>query len=483
MKIILILIFLFILLISSITTIKDNKDWHNKTYLSFNFQRNISLTNSMTPEEFVKTIFYNQIYIKMNVGSEKQEIPFNLYLQKYPLVLQTSHAKQGEVKGIYDQKKSTSYTPLGEESDFDWIELAKGILSKDIFYFNGTSSNIEFYLSIESNGGHISEGGQIGFKITNEYYEDINSSFVKYLKKLDLISSYDISILYDSSNIEDDNGKLYIGALPDEINEKRYNRDDYIKSASLDTDLWEMEFQKMYLGNESFDVSKNAYFYPEFGFISGSINFFNKLNNSGKWYEYFSSNKKCHSFKFSLDDFESDQIQKFTYDYTAYYCDKDVDVSDIINENITFKSAKIESEFILDIKELWLERNEFKYFLILKCWDYSTNYWVLGKPFFKKYHMVFNIDDKTLGFYKNVNFNYKDDNLDNNNGKKDNSIIYISIISGLVVISGVLVYFLIKLIRYLPRKKKANELLDDNFEYKEGETQDNLIVPEGDKDN
>ena len=232
-----------------------------------------------------------------------------------------------------------------------------------------------------------------------------------------------------------------------------------------------------------FIVSKNAYFYPEFGFISGSINFFKKLNNSGKWYEYFSSNKKCHSFKFSLDDFESDLIQKFTYDYTAYYCDKDVDVSDIINENITFKSAKIESEFILDIKELWLERNEFKYFLILKCWDYSTNYWVLGKPFFKKYHMVFNIDDKTLGFYKNVNFNYKDDNLNNYNGKKDNSILYISIISGLVVISGVLASFLIKLIKYLPRKKKANELLDDNFEYKEGENQDNLIVPEGDKDN
>lgn len=152
MKKILILIFGLNLLISSITAIKDNKEWHNKSYLSFNFQRNISLTDSMTPEEFVKTIFYNQIYIKMNVGSEKQEIPFNLYLQKYPLVLQTSHAKQGEVKGIYDQKKSTSYTPLGEESDFEWIELAKGILSRDIFYFNGTSSNIEFYLSIESNG-------------------------------------------------------------------------------------------------------------------------------------------------------------------------------------------------------------------------------------------------------------------------------------------------------------------------------------------
>ena len=57
---------------------------------------------------------------------------------------------------------------------------------------------------------------------------------------------------------------------------------------------------------------------------------------------------------------------------------------------------------------------------------------------------------------------------------------YICIISVLVVLVGVLLFVLIRIYVYKPRKKRANELLDDNYEYreqnKEGEGE-NKIVP------
>ena len=52
-------------------SIEDDKD---KKYLIFPFKRNLTSSKSMTPEQFFITEFYNQIYINMYVGSNKQII-------------------------------------------------------------------------------------------------------------------------------------------------------------------------------------------------------------------------------------------------------------------------------------------------------------------------------------------------------------------------------------------------------------------------
>ena len=85
-------------LIISTNSIED-KD--AKKYLIFPFERNLTLDKSMTPEQFFETEIYNQIYINISVGSNKQNIPFYLYLQQYPIVIQSSNAQNEEVKGIY----------------------------------------------------------------------------------------------------------------------------------------------------------------------------------------------------------------------------------------------------------------------------------------------------------------------------------------------------------------------------------------------
>ena len=41
-------------------------------YLEFDFQRNITINESMEPEIIFKNFFYNQIYINIEVGSIKK---------------------------------------------------------------------------------------------------------------------------------------------------------------------------------------------------------------------------------------------------------------------------------------------------------------------------------------------------------------------------------------------------------------------------
>ena len=478
--------FQFFLIICSLSSFENNEDkGESKKYLIFPFKRNLSLSESATYKEFFKTMFYNQIYINMTVGSQKQNIPFYLYLLKYPLVLQPSNIiTKGEVKGIYNHKNSQSYKELEGEKEFRYGDLQKGILSEDIFYFNSTSSNINFYLSIENYAAsHITEGGILGFKYRDQYdgsKESEDSNFIMKLKKLDIISSYDFSILYDSTDINEDSGKVYIGSLPHEINNKTYDELDFKTAYSSFNGQWEHYFQKISLGNKTIHMNKEAYFVPEFGFIIGSYHLFDELNRTVNWYEIFNSTK-CHSYEFQIDDFGSnDYIPLFLYFHTGYYCEKDVNVNDFFNQNttnITFTANNFEYEFILNNKELWVEHNGYKYFLILKAHS-ADNFWIFGKPFFKKFHMNFNLDSRKMGVYTKVNLDYKEPPQEEN--KKDNTVLYICIISVLVVLVGVLLFVLIRIYVYKPRKKRANELLDDNYEYreqnKEGEGE-NKIVP------
>ena len=173
---------LFLYLICILSIIADLNSTNQKSvnlglsesinYLEFNFKRNLTLKNSFTPEEFFKTYFYNQLYFNITVGSNKLEIPFYFYLQQYPLVLESSNVPASEVKGIYDEKKSNSYIPLGEKQYFMHGDLTEDILSKDYFYFNNNEFYFHFYLSKNNSGGtDITEGGKIGLRLYPLYKE------------------------------------------------------------------------------------------------------------------------------------------------------------------------------------------------------------------------------------------------------------------------------------------------------------------------
>ena len=353
-----VLYFLILLVfITSFHRINLNKLNENEIqkHLEYTFNRNLTIKESFKPEDFFTTYFYNQLYINLKVGSNQLDIPFYFYLNQYPFVLQSSNVKKSEVKGIYDESKSTSYKPLNNIESFDKGDLMEGILSKDYFYFNNDKSYINFYLSKENYGyTHITVGGKIGLKQKPDYGESVKSSFINNLKENNLISSYIFTFKYDSSKIDDDSGKIYIGNYPHIFNPTQYKENYYINSkveVGYEHPEWMYFLDTIKIDNEIIDRSKIVLFYSELGFIIGTENFFEYLNKSKIWNEYLYVNKKCHMQKFRINDFEgNDYLVRFLFGYTGYYCDKDVDVDKLNLGDILFIKNNLNYTLILVLK-------------------------------------------------------------------------------------------------------------------------------------
>ena len=330
---------IFILLISLFSLIKSRKDFcfkeeNSKKYLEFSFDRNLTLSKSMSPEDTFKSIFYNQIYFKIKIGSEKIEIPFYLYLQQYSLIIQSSEVSEDQVKGLYDETNSNTFISSNKIETFMMMDMSEGILSQDNFYFNDNDKSLlDFYLCKKNNDDtHITEGGKIGFKFQPEAAQSEEAFFITNLKYKEIISELVFSFEYNSENLDDDKGKLFVGTYPHIINDNKYKEKYLIffNAANIYTKVeWAFYFNEIKLGDEIIETNCNSFLYVEMGYIIGTKNYFNYILNLDIWKKYFNNNK-CHETKFIINDFEKNDIDsKLPDEYTIYYCDKDVNVSKI----------------------------------------------------------------------------------------------------------------------------------------------------------
>ena len=454
------------LLILIITEKSDNvESGNNDKYLEFSFERNYTLPKLISAEELFKSLFYNQIYIKIRAGSQKIEIPFYLYLQQYSFIIQSSEVSNDQVKGLYNELKSSTYISSNKIDTFMVMDMSEGILSQDIFYLKNESL-LDFYLCKKNNDDtHITEGGKIGFKLEPENAQSEEAFFITNLKHKNLISNLIFSILYDSGiNNDNDIGKLYIGTYPHIINNNKF-KEKYLAmdyAAQIYTKIeWALNFQDIKLGNKLIETNCKAFLYLEIGYIIGTKNFFYYFLALNEWTKFYSANK-CHKTKFKIDDYEKHLVDsKLTDEYTIYYCNKNVDIKKINIGELSFIDKSLSFEFNFSFAELWEEKNDYKYFKIIQH-EYYNEYWYFGKPFFKKFQIVFDYDNKKVGLYTQI---FEDGQNDDDKNKKNNIIIYILIIIGLVIIIAGLIIVLIKNYKKFTKRKRANELLDDNYDY------------------
>ena len=151
--------------------------------------------------------------------------------------------------------------------------------------------------------------------------------------------------------------------------------------------------------------------------------------------------------------------------YKIFWCEKNFDTKNF--PTLYIQNTDFNYTFELTYKELFEIRGDKKYFLIV--FDNQSYFpWKFGKLFLKKYFFNFEADSKLIGFYNNLipeEPNKKEDDKNYNIWKW---ILWVFI----VIIVGVLGFYIGHSIKKSYRKKRANELDDDDFEYKQKSNND-----------
>jgi len=132
-------------------------------------------------------------------------------------------------------------------------------------------------------------------------------------------------------------------------------------------------------------------------------------------------------------------------------------------KNLYFYNKELDYNFEFTYKDLFfyneLDKN---YYFLIKFETSHSNRWLIGEFFFKKYQLVFNQEKRKIGIYTGDLDNSKTLNQSWLSSNKWYIILIIFLVILLIVIS-ILAYLYIKSIS--KRKKKANELDDDDYEY------------------
>jgi len=82
--------------------------------------------------------------------------------------------------------------------------------------------------------------------------------------------------------------------------------------------------------------------------------------------------------------------------FFGYVCSKNIDMSNL--SNIYFEHKELNYTFEIKNDEMWLTKNNIKYFLIF--FSYNNQYsWTFGEIFLKKYNMVFDMSNNLIGVY------------------------------------------------------------------------------------
>ena len=319
--------------------------------------------------------------------------------------------------------------------------------------------------------------GTIGINIPNNIFTEYKDNyFLKELNNKD-IGNYSFTFDFNHSNKNND-GLLIFGA-EDNNYLKLYSINsselDYHYSYSVSGSglLWQIYtrvlFEYKNITNntiETFSIKDQI-----FTVINIDANYVflpKKLYNviKEKIFDTYINQNICYEVK-TID---------MDYAYKYIYCDKESFKDKTNFVSISMPSFSYNTTFTLNNDDLFMETDD-KY-IFLGFYDYyNYDLFIVGKLFLKKYQFIFNTDKKQIAFLTKKIIDDNDKISDNNN----NIAKYILIVIGIIIFIGGIslgVYLGKKV--YLNRKKRANELTDDDFEYsankENNENNDNKLI-------
>ena len=493
-------------------------------YLKFPFNTKVKsiskekLNYIYNEENFIDDFLYNNISINISLGVPKQFI--NIPLNQYEICF-TFDRNNEIVKHNSKYDNNSFYTPIipynknislsaKKTNNFDINELNNSFDLVESFYLyeysektdiRNSTSYLKFLYDNNINGEDI-VFGKIGLDMNIYKDKDVSCPrFIYSLKSSKIIDKYLWYFDFYSSSY----GVFYIGPEP-HLNNKTlniYNDYQYVKLNIIPLKdgyvQWNLLFDKASINNTTNKNSiklndKMANIDFNLGLIIGTSeyqqyieqNFFNLLINKNickkVLVEYIYNVQKNNYYTYNCNP-------SFNHYFSVSYYDS--------FPELEFFHSNLEKGLKLYRYDLFERVNGQYYFLIIFEAERKNYIWKLGQPFLKRHQFVFDFDSKALGYYdrsirltpyknnEGINdFNEINDvnnvnNVNNINNTKNRNEIKneknLNDSENIKIIKDILTIFVIIIIIigafYLgtkikeSRKKRANELKDDDFEY------------------
>ena len=311
-----------------------------------------------------------------------------------------------------------------------------GFYMQDIFTFKNTNNseiainNFSFILSNNLIGKGYST-------IVLNYYnpsDDYNINFLKQLKEKKVISNYTWNLKY----LDNNNGIITFGSFPHMYNNLFLKENLRVTSTSFNENNldWNIFFDKIIFNNNKEQIIFKGSTICELNLERDLIKA--PFEYKFIFIKYIFNQSKCEEVNVSTNIF--------------YICDKKTKIYKL--PSIQFKSRDLNFTFEMTYKDLFKEINGKLFFLIYfnKLDKNQFKFWILGKPFIKKYQFIFEQEKRLVGFYQII----------------ENPISYfklqvtlICILSSIIIILWILVF---RFFKYKIRKKRINEI-DDIYDY------------------
>lgn len=422
---------------------------------------------------FVNDYWSQPAYTTIKIGSAPQEV-------KVILTYNDCGFKIGKSSNCLNSDKYMSHYNRNLSSDFNYTNL----YNKSIYEFknNGHSAedsiyaytdlemknlkkinNIGFYLGTDTNDLLC---GIIGFK--NDKFRlvcDETNNIFQSFKLREIINSNDWFIKYTSK----DEGLLIFGPEMDKI----YPNYDINKFFITNSEVqpgdhsWTVVIDRIYSGDNNETINKKAVkaeINNDFGLLEGNKEYY--YNITLTYFKDYIKKRIC----------TLDYIDVKYYHYFALGCDKDKFGIEDMKKFPELKLVLVcfQSEFTFTYQDLFTE-TEHKYFFNVIFNEFINERFVLGKVFLRKYPMLINFDSQTVGYY-NEAFETEpiNDNANRTYLTKSFILLLAFIIIVLIIIAAVTFYFIGKNLNKL-KKRKANELIDDDYDYSPNKDQNESI--------
>ena len=443
----------YIILLLILELLKAKPDQRSILYFPFHLKQ-LKYNPNYNSTNFLNDYYKREINIHLKIGNPIQNV--NALIDDKS---ESITAKE-DLSGNY--MNNNNYFP--DKSSSMIYQKSRAIFEE----INFEEKNESLILKIETdnykrnnNKSYILTFGLLIHFLISEF----SPNFILKLKKKNIINKLIWTINYNNS----DEGDFIVGGNLTEYNDVKYPISNYYTIYMTLTNF--IVFDSVYIENKSkyYLNSTNTVININSGFIIGPKEYKNLIDKI-----YFNDLINKNICELDADSYLFNNNPNKHFHYYIYNC-QDKHFKNYYNKfpKLLFSSKALNYNFEFTQHDLFIHINDKFYFLVtfLKDTLKKDEIWYLGEPFYKKYTFTMNLEAKTIGFYidKNREFEKNHNNVNNNNfGKNTSTFIKIIIlIVELAILISLIITAIILALRIKERKKRLNEIKDENYEYLE----------------